>query len=150
VFATPRSRRAVLAVAWFLFLTAPLAVACYFDVERRLGAYPPDADTIAIPILGFVALWAATAPVTWGFVWLCVRRYPGRVPLAAWNRDRPVWSAAWTLAVVAAIACFVLGTPWPRAADHPLLIVHVVLDLWFLLVLRSAIVAQAAWRRPSR
>ncbi len=50
-------------------------------------------------------------------------------------------------AVFAAAAWFVLGTPWPRAPDHPSLIAHALLDLWFLPVLRSAIVRQARWRR---
>jgi hypothetical protein len=142
LFVSPRSRRAVLILAWLLFLTAPLPVARFYYVKLGLGAYPADADSIGIPIFGFVVLWVATAPFTWGFVWLCVRRYPGRTSLAVWNRDRLLWSATWTLAFGAAAVVFVLGTPWPIAKDHPSLIAHVLLDLWFLLVLRSAIVTQ--------
>src|SRR5258706_225884 len=82
------------------------------------------------------------SPITWGFVWLCVRRYPGGVSLAAWNPLRPLWALGWTIVIVGAIAMFLVLTPWKDVAYHPLLIVHATMDILFMLTLRSAIVAQ--------
>jgi hypothetical protein len=139
---TPRSRTIVLLAAAVLFLTAPAVVARYYYVELGRGLFPSDADSIGIPIFGFTILLLVTAPITWGFVWLCVRRYPGGVSLAAWNPLRPLWALGWTIVIVGAIAMFLVLTPWKDVAYHPLLIVHATMDILFMLTLRSAIVAQ--------
>jgi hypothetical protein len=142
VLRTPGSRAIVLLVAAVLFLTAPAVVARYYYVELGRGSFPSYGDSIGIPIFGFTILLLVTAPITWGFVWLCVRRYPGPVPLGAWNPRRPLWALGWTIATSCAIAMFLVLTPWKDVAYHPLLIIHVTMDVLFLLVLRSAIVTQ--------
>lgn len=140
---TPKSSASVLVLAVTLFLTAPLVVARYFFTELQKGSFPPESDSIGIPIFHFAAALVATAPVTWGIVWFCVRNYPGSVSLHAWNAGRPIWSAIWTLVAVVAAVAFLVFTPWSDAADHPFLIAHVLLDTYFLLVLRSGLVAQS-------
>ncbi len=131
----------VLLAAAVLFLTAPAVVARYYYVQLHRGTFPSDGDSIGIPIFGFIILLLVTAPMTWGFVWLCVRRYPGAVPLGAWNPQRPLWALGWTIVISGAIAMLLVLTPWKDVAYHPLLITHVIMDILFLLVLRSAIVA---------
>ena len=140
VLCTPRTKGAVLALALLLFLSAPLAELSYYGSELASGAYPPEADSIGIPLFYFVVALLVTAPLTWGFVWLCVRRYPGRVSLLAWDRARPIRSAVWTVLIVAAAVLFALSPSWRL---HPLAlfsIAHGLTAAYFLLVCRSALV----------
>jgi hypothetical protein len=139
---TPQSRKTVLVIAAVLFLTAPLVVAQYYYAELQRGSFPIEADSIGIPIFSFIVTLIVTAPITWGVVCLCARCYPGAVSLSTWNGNRLGWSVFWTLAIVGAALVFLLLTPWSGAARHPLLIAHVLVDLYFLLVLRSGLVAQ--------
>jgi hypothetical protein len=88
---------------------------------------------------------AMTAPVTVGVVWWCVRHYPGAVSLGVWNKERPVWSAAWTSAAAIFALDIIWMTPWMDAFWHPLPVGHAAIVLYLLLVLRSGLVAQ-----PSR
>lgn len=145
---TPKSRKTVLFTAAALFVTVPLVVAQYYYAELRHESFPIEADSIGLPIFGFVVVLLATAPVTWAVVGLCAHRYPGAVSLATWNRERPLWSAFWTCAFTAAALVFLLLTPWSGAARHPFLIAHVLIDLYFLLVLRSGLVAQVGSVAP--
>jgi hypothetical protein len=140
----------VLMMAAALFLTAPAVVAGYYYVELERGSFPVDADSIGIPIFWFVTVLIVTAPITWGFIWLCVRRYPGSVSLGVWNRRRPLWALAWTIVVSAIIAMFLILTPWRNATYHPFLVLHVVMDVLLLLILRGAIVAEALERSDRR
>lgn len=142
MFRTPKNRATVLGLALFLFLTAPAVVAWYFWVELDRGSYSVAADSIGIPIFGFVAFWGVTSPLTWGVVWFCVRRYPGAILLAVWNSGRPMWSMIWTALMGGAASMFVLTGASEEVTHHPLLIAHIALDVYFLLVLRSAIVSQ--------
>jgi hypothetical protein len=126
-----------------LYLTAPIAYAHFIILEWKRGAFPdPNADSIGIPIFGFAALLVITAPITWGFVWLCVRRYPGAVSLTAWNYQRPMRALAWTAVVSLATVPFLVMIPFAIADEHPVLAIHMIADVLFLLILRSAIVAQ--------
>lgn len=140
---TPRSRKSVLVIAAVLFATAPLVVAQYYYGELQRGTFPIDRDSIGIPIFQFVIVLVMTAPISWGVVWICANRYPGAVSFGVWNNKRPLWSAFWTIALVGVAIAFLLLTPWSTAVRHPLLIAHVLIDFYFLLVLRSGVVGQA-------
>jgi hypothetical protein len=132
----------MLILAAVLFLTAPLVVTRYYYVELEHGSFPIEADSIGIPIFSFVILTVVTAPLTWGVIWLCARRYPGAVSLVVWNVERPLWSALWTCAFVGSALVFLFLAPWSDAVRHPFLVTHICVDLYVLLVLRSGLVAQ--------
>lgn len=113
--------------------------------------YPPEADSIMIPIMYFVMLWLAAAPFYWTGVWFALRRYPGSVSLVAWNSGRPSWSVLWTIAAaaVAIILILLILTLLSVSVPRPLLwddwpnFVFAAAAFWLLLVLRSATVARS-------
>ena len=140
ILATPRSKWAVLALAMLLFLTAPVVIWHDIDVMAREVPGAEFADSISFIFL--IVMWFVTAPIVWGFIWCCLAFYPGSVPLTAWNRARPVWSAAWTLLIGGAALAFAAVAPWSSAQDHLPHLSHAVFDVWLLLMLRSAVVVQ--------
>src|SRR5262245_3590244 len=80
-----RIRAAVLTAGWWL--AQPFAEARYYQQELQRGAYPPDADSIAIPIARFVFGWLIVSPPSvWTIalalfalseLWFVVRSIPG-------------------------------------------------------------------------
>lgn len=79
-----------------LWLSRLLTTPEYFERTWRLGYYPPDSDSIAIPIAGNAVLTVLGLPVILGVLWLLLRRFPPRVGLLAWSRAHPLASALWT------------------------------------------------------
>jgi len=141
LFSTPGSRWTVAAIAAVLFLTAPVAFLSYLMTELGASADPGDDAEAVRAWGGFLITWIATIPLTWGFVWLAIRRYPGRVPLMAWNAARPVWSAGWTMFAGASAGAFLALFAIGDGLSQIWFNLHVLLDAWFLLVLRAAVVA---------
>jgi hypothetical protein len=138
---TPKTRRAVIVYSAALFLAAPLVAARYYWVESNLGRYPPVADDILIPIYWFTAGLLLMSPIIWAFIWFCIRRYPGRVPLWAWNSERPLWSVAWTALLLSLLAWNLLSTRWQQLlVVHSLDVVEAFVQAHFMLVLRSVLV----------
>jgi hypothetical protein len=94
---TPKNRIAVIFLAVALYLTAPLVEWYFYTTELARGSFPPDADSIAIPLFRFVIVWVLGSPIAALLVGFALQDYPGAVSLFAFNRARPVWSAFWTL-----------------------------------------------------
>ena len=139
---TPLRRATVIRWALLLLVSAPAVNAWILFSEQSRGAFPPDGDAVAIPIAGSAFLALIAVPAAWAFTRFCTRRYPGRLSYAAWNAARPFWSAAWTAAFGCAALCLFAAGVEAAVRDHLPLFLHVLADVWLLLVLRSSVVSQ--------
>lgn len=75
------------------------------------------------------------------FVLLPLRGYPGRVSLFAWNAERPLWSAWWTL-LYGSLAVVALAVAWSSLRDGQIWeAIWTIPGVHILLILRSALVA---------
>ncbi|SRR6266404_1566890 len=91
-----RKAVALLVLAWWI--ANPFVEAMYYKTELGRGAYPPNADSIAIPIARFVLSWLLLTPLVAWTVWWVLRRAPGRFSWLAFDHGRRVWSATWSVA----------------------------------------------------
>lgn len=137
---TPRQLRTLAIYAISVFLTSPLVVALYFFSRWLRGDYPPDADSIGIPILGYALFY-----LPFFMILLCAAlwKYPGRVPLYAWNRERPVWSVWWTLVFLILAYQAILMVVDAIQGRMLLVAVFFILQLHVLLLLRGSVVSRA-------
>ncbi len=125
--------------AALLYLSAPFFNVAYYTIEEGRRAYPPNADTIAIPIFTFVIGAAVLAPFYAAAVWLATRSYHGGLPLLAFDILRPFWSGFWSL-VLGGLALVFLYDAAIKA--NRILPSEVVSDLawaYLLLCLRSSL-----------
>jgi hypothetical protein len=129
---------------WLVLWAARLRlIPDYYQRTWELGYYPPEADTIVIPIAGNVVLTILLAPVFALALWLMLRRssFERRIWLA-WHRRRWVVSLAWTL-LFSSLAILTLPT---LAEDIRIgLPINAVADVgWFFLWLavRAVVVSR--------
>ena len=94
---TPRSLWFVAGLAAFLYVFAPVENALFYWIQRERGAYPPNADTIAIPIYYFTQALLWLAPVYALLTWAALRKYVGGRSWWEFDTDRWLVSAFWTL-----------------------------------------------------
>ena len=141
---TPRSRLFIWLYAAFWWFMAPVAVAeIYSDVERS-GMFPPDADIEKTKVIFTVLGVLGFAPIFFGLVWFCLRRYRA-ASLIAWNTRRPVWSAIWTLIMGAIVTSHVsqIGhLAWLMGVNYPISFAQDFAMIYLFLVLRAAVVSQ--------
>jgi hypothetical protein len=142
---TPPKAWQLAAFALALYASAPVFAIAYYGEMLRKGAYPPEADSIGIPIYDDTRLAVFFAPVFYALVGLIIHRYPGSVPLLVWNRARPIWSWVCSVLFGAAIATVATGLGDVWRWKLPLEFLSVALWIWLLLFLRAAVVA-----RPSQ
>jgi hypothetical protein len=90
-------------VAW---IAVSPAAALYFDRQQRNGAYPVDADSIGLPIMG-IAVWVIVLLLPLNFVWwFLLRRYPGRVSLRISGKGLGTWKRfIGVLGLIFAVSC---------------------------------------------
>lgn len=82
----------------------------YYQRTFELGYYPPEADTIAIPIASNGIVTIVLAPVFAGVLWLLLRRSSAdRRTWLAWNRKRWIISLVWTVLFVACAVSVLSG-----------------------------------------
>ena len=112
---TPKHRASLWILANIAWIAIAPSAALYFYRQLQRGAYPMEADSIGLPIMG-IAMWVIVLLVPLNFTWWCLlRRYPGSVPLSSSNNDTAahakvigaigailasVWGVAGVLAVV--------------------------------------------------
>jgi len=78
---TPKHRATLWVLANVAWIAVAPAAALYYDRQLRHGAYPVNADSIGLPIVG-IAMWVVVLLLPLNFVWwFLTRRYPGRVSL---------------------------------------------------------------------
>lgn len=114
----------------------------YFERTLALGWYPPDADSIAIPIAGGGLLTFFAAPCWVLGLWLALRRFPPRVRLLAWSDDRIGSTLLWTVACAA--LCYFEVTDLISAVRLGLPLTATVAILWIAawLLLRAILVSR--------
>jgi hypothetical protein len=100
IFKTPENKSSVAILAGLLYLTAPIVEWVFYSTELARGTFPVNADSISIPLFGFMVVWLIGAPEAVLIVWFVLRSYPGRVPLFGINRNRPIWSFVWSAVFV--------------------------------------------------
>lgn len=69
----------------------------YYQRAYEAGYFPPEADSITIPIMGGAVGTVVLFPVVALGLWLVLRRYPRHCRLTAWDSHRPIRSLLWTL-----------------------------------------------------
>ena len=94
--------------AALLYITAPLAEACYYLLQQGRGAYAPNADSIAIPLYQFTLFLLFLSPFYAATVWVAVHFYQGGRSLLAFDTTRPVRGILWSL-LLGGSALFLVG-----------------------------------------
>jgi hypothetical protein len=82
-FTTPKRRAVLWSLANISLMSVVPAAVIYFSRELNAGAYPVDADSISIPIIGIAMRVAILVIPLNGLCWLLLRGYPGAVPLTS-------------------------------------------------------------------
>lgn len=140
IFYTPGKRFVpwVLALGWLSL--QPVASWVYYETNLRRGAYPPEADSIIIGQMQAVIGWGITLPVFLAFFWFCLRHYPGRVSLFAFDRKRPLRSSVWTVILLAGAGVEISALIRSVAEWFPLDVLSESLAIYLLLCCRSSLV----------
>ena len=85
--ATPKHRASLWVFANLAWIATAPASALYFYRQLQRGAYPMEADSIGLPIVG-IAMWVIVLLVPLNFTWWwLLRRYPGSVPLSQSSKE---------------------------------------------------------------
>ena len=139
---TPRSKWTVVAYAGVLIVTAPLIDLVHYRNILNSGKLATDSDSIGLPIMQSILGLTIVLPLIAIFLMFALRRYPGRIVLTAWNRDRRVWSGTWTLVFAAVVIAEVWAAFTSLLEVAWLSALHFVLVAHLLLILRAAVVAR--------
>ena len=78
---TPKHRIVLWGAANVCLIATVPAAMIYYSRELNAGAYPVDADSISIPIIGIAMRLAILIIPLNALCWLLLRGYPGAVPL---------------------------------------------------------------------
>jgi len=136
----PKNRISVIFLAVALYLTSPLVEWYFYTTELARGSFPPNADSISIPLFRFVIVWVLGAPVAALLVGFALRDYPGAVSLFAFNRARPVWSAFWTLVFGFLIFKHLTFAFASVQKSQPFDVIQPLLLAYLMLCLRSSLI----------
>ena len=142
--ATPKHRASLWVLANVAWIAVAPAAALYFDRQLQHGAYPVEADSIGLPIVG-IAMWVLVllAPLNFTWWWL-LRRYPGSVPLSLSNQESA--AHAKVIGVVGVICAIVWGVAGLLAAVENAWEITPVLFVWSYITLAM----RAAYITPKR
>jgi len=81
ILSTPKTRTPLLVYGILLVLVQPVFSAAHYMWNLDRGAYPPDADSIGIPIIGEWIAWFFLAPLAILLVVLALKKYNSTIPL---------------------------------------------------------------------
>jgi hypothetical protein len=109
----------------------------YWSALQR-GILPPEADSIAVPILQFSAGLLMVSPFFLLILWASTRRYPGQEPLMSWAPRAPVQSWAWSLFFGGAAALMVMDVLVFVRELGPIGVGHRTSCAYMALVLRAS------------
>ena len=136
---TPSSRRYLALAGVPTVLAAPLVVFTLITIRWLEHAYPPDADSIGLPILGYaILIW----PMTLFMLGFALRRYPGAVPLWAWQNGRLIRSILWTFLFLWAANASVFMLMEGIRGGFPATVIFWLIHIYILVLLRAAIVGK--------
>ncbi|HEX8289129.1 MAG TPA: hypothetical protein VF556_14090 [Pyrinomonadaceae bacterium] len=137
---TPKNRISVIFLAVALYLTAPLVEWYFYTTELARGSFPPEADSISIPLFRFVIVWVLGSPVAALLIWFALRDYPAAVSLFAFDRVRLVWSALWTLVFGFLIFKHLTFAFASVQKSQPFDVIQPLLLAYLMLCLRSSLI----------
>jgi hypothetical protein len=80
-----------------LYLSIPLVETVYYSIEEGRRVYPPNADSIGIPLYLVTMGLLLLSPVYVALVWAATRFYQGGRSLLAFDINRPMRSVFWSL-----------------------------------------------------
>jgi len=106
---TPDKRSTLIILCNLSLVCFVLGDIIYFKRLLMQGAFSPDADAIAIPIMqGLVSMliWAVPFNIIW---WATTRNYPGRTYLIFWRNIKRPYFYFVTFFLCGLIGVFVLG-----------------------------------------
>lgn len=144
---TPKNGISVIFLAVALYLTAPLVEWYFYTTELARGNFPPDADSIAIPLFQFSVVWVLGAPVAALLIGFALRDYPGAVSLFGFNRARPVRSAFWTLVFGFFVFEHLTFAIASVQKSQPFDVIQSILLAYLMLCLRSSLVCSNFFSR---
>ncbi len=100
------TRRQLLAFFLGPVLAHPVFIYYHYQWMQRQGAYPPEADSIGIPIFGGIFIWLFWAPILGSIFWSVLKDYSPPLNLLAWDTKRKFRSFAFTtlFTILAALA----------------------------------------------
>jgi hypothetical protein len=145
---TPRHRAVLWAAANLSILAMIPAAVFYYQRQLNAGAYPEDADSIAIPIAGIVAwVLALLAPLNIAW-WLLLRGYRGNVALNISSRG--LRADQMLIAVLGLILGALLGimAAWSVIDRAPEFTIVLLACSYVTFAMRAAFVASARAKRP--
>ena len=87
-----------------LVLTSPLGMGIHYIWQGARGVYPPEADSIGIPIMGYMVIVFPVFVVVWG---LSLKRKDPGLHIRMWNSER-TWASVLSLAV----CVWPIGVSW--------------------------------------
>jgi hypothetical protein len=134
---TPSTRLAFACEAIPIYLVWPFLDMRYYMRMLELGKYPPNADTIAIPMAESFMLATYLAPGFLALLFAVLWKYKPGVPLFIWNRERRTATWIWTI-----IAAFFIWSSLGVAFDDLkiglyLNVLYTGLVVYFWLVVRA-------------
>jgi hypothetical protein len=144
---TPKHRATLWVLANITWVAVAPAAALYYEPQQRGGAYPVDADSIGLPIVG-IAIWVIVLLLPLNFAcWFLLRRYPGRVSLDASGKGLGTGKQlVGVIGVIFAISCGAAAI-WALTEDAGE--VTPVFLAWSYIVLAIRATYLAATREPN-
>jgi hypothetical protein len=114
-----------------VLLLGPYATNQYFTITQQRGYYPPNADSIAIPIFSYFFGWLFIAPTVFLVIINLTKEYKGKISIFYWSRYKA--KTAFFYSLIAAVWIIFKGTiAVDMVKDH--LLVNAVYDgLWVVL-----------------
>jgi hypothetical protein len=144
--ATPKSRAILWLVANVPWIAIAPAAALYFYRQLQRGAYPMEADSIGLPIVG-IAMWGLVLLLPLNFIWwLLLRRYPGSVPLSSSNKVTA--ANAKVIGAVGVICAIVWGVAGVLAVLENVWEITPVFFFWSYITLAMRAAYITAQRKP--
>ena len=128
-----------------LLLSQPLFTHFYYTTMLARGAYPPNADSIAIPIYHEFYAWIIFLPLELTIIAYILMHYPGSISLFTWNKERKLWSILWLiifgLLILDAIWGLTIALEWLNWPE----IINSMLFIFLYLYLRAIVTTKKGW-----
>ena len=135
----PEHKKQFVWVAALLWLTLPVENTFTLIIEQARGVFPPDGDTIAIPLFQGGLLLLVLSPIYAFFLWLAARDYQGGRRLFSFDAAKPVQSALWSLLLGGAATLAAASATQSLWLIEPLDAAEALAWAYLLLCLRSSL-----------
>jgi hypothetical protein len=135
---TPRSKWLVIVAALVLYAVTPVVETLYYLTELARGSYPPNADSIGIPVYQTILSLAVVAPLYLILLWLSTRHYAVGARLTAWNPNTAIRGFLWTAICGGLAALLLIDGAILGYYRHPLSVLHRGLLAYVFLLIRAA------------